>query len=127
MDEALIAALEMLGQGPKTAIITLGPKGCVVGTRNGDKDEIQHVPVPQVTAADTTVCWRFRFRDIIGFQGAGDCFCGSLAYYLVEMPDLPIVEAVRRSAAIAAKSVTRKGTQSSYFRRDELEPELFQD
>lgn len=55
VDEAKVAAREMLRSGPQTAIITLGPKGCVVGTRNGDEEALQHVPCPQVTAIDTTV------------------------------------------------------------------------
>lgn len=58
------------------------------------------------------------------FQGAGDSFCGSLAYLLVARPNLPIEEQVRRASLIASVSVQRKGTQVSFPWAHEL-PEDF--
>ncbi|ETN81103.1 hypothetical protein RB195_017655 [Necator americanus] len=105
LDDAKKAAAKMLTMGPEHVIITLGAKGCVLASKGHD---FQHIPVKKVTAVDTT--------------GAGDCFCGSLAYFLVEGKH-SMREAVVKSAGIAALSVQRKGTQSSYWKREEIERE----
>ncbi|CAJ0931763.1 unnamed protein product, partial [Mesorhabditis belari] len=104
VESAFKAAEKMLEMGPHTAIVTLGPKGVILARKN---EKTVHIPVLKVTAVDTT--------------GAGDCFCGSLAYFLTKMKDLPVEEAVKRASIIAAHCVTRKGTQASYRSREELE------
>ncbi|KAJ1350383.1 hypothetical protein KIN20_006164 [Parelaphostrongylus tenuis] len=106
LDDAKKAAAQVLTMGPQHAIVTLGGKGCVLATK--DDPEIQHIPVRKVTAVDTT--------------GAGDCFCGSLAYFIV-YGGLSMKDAVERAAGVAALCVTRKGTQSSYWSREEIERE----
>ena len=58
-------------------------------------------------------------------QGAGDAFVGALGFYFACFKSLPLEEKLRRAAKIASLSVTRKGTQLSYFSRDELPNELF--
>ncbi|RCN42670.1 ribokinase [Ancylostoma caninum] len=105
LDDAKKAASQMLTMGPEHVIITLGGKGCILASKG---QPIEHIPVTKVTAVDTT--------------GAGDCFCGSLAYFIVQ-GKLSMKEAVVRSAAIAALSVQRKGTQSSYWTREEIQRE----
>ncbi|CAJ0576423.1 unnamed protein product, partial [Mesorhabditis spiculigera] len=102
-DGAFQAAEKMLGMGPHTAIVTLGPKGVVLAQKGQETVLIQ---TTKVDAVDTT--------------GAGDCFCGSFVYFFTKHPDLKSGEAVRRAAYIASQCVTRKGTQASYFTRDEL-------
>ncbi|KJH47586.1 ribokinase domain protein [Dictyocaulus viviparus] len=106
LDDAKRAASEVLAMGPQYVIITLGSKGCILAS-NEDR-EIVHVPARQVAAVDTT--------------GAGDCFCGSLAYFLVE-EGLTVKEAVYKSVRVASLSVLRKGTQSSFWTRSEIECE----
>ncbi len=102
---AAIAALRALGAND--VIITLGENGSVVARREDAAPTL--VPPHKVKAVDST--------------GAGDCFVGSLAFFLAR--GLPLMEATRRANVIAALSVTRKGTQSSYLPRAELPPALF--
>ena len=47
-------------------------------------------------------------------QGAGDCFVGSLAYFIAKREDLTFAEKVQRAVNIAAISVGKPGTQISY-------------
>ncbi|KIH64000.1 putative ribokinase [Ancylostoma duodenale] len=101
-EDAKNAAAQMLTMGPEHVIITLGAKGCILAS----KDElIEHIPVKKVTAVDTT--------------GAGDCFCGSLAYFIGQ-GKFSMRDAVAKSAAIATLSVLKQGTQSSYRTREEI-------
>ena len=62
---------------------------------------------------------------ILCFQGAGDSFIGSLAYYISTHPELGLAESVRRSIQIASISVQKPGTQTSFPLRAELPQELF--
>ncbi|RCN42065.1 ribokinase [Ancylostoma caninum] len=105
LDDAKKGAAQTLTMGPEHVIITLGAKGCILASKG---QPVEHIPVKKVTAVDTT--------------GAGDCFCGSLAYFIVQ-GKLSMREAVVRSAGIAALSVQRKGTQSSYWTREEIQRE----
>lgn len=97
VDDAVSAARSILRYGPSAVIATLGARGAVVVTRSG---LCVRISVPPVKAVDTT--------------GAGDSFCGSLAYLMVSRPRLALEDQVRRAALIASISVQRKGTQSSY-------------
>ncbi|MFD0865028.1 PfkB family carbohydrate kinase, partial [Tessaracoccus lubricantis] len=62
------------------------------------------VPAAVVEAVDST--------------GAGDAFVGALAVRLAEGAGL--VEAARFAVQVAGVSVTRRGAQASYPRRDEV-------
>uniref|UniRef100_F1LA31 Ribokinase n=1 Tax=Ascaris suum TaxID=6253 RepID=F1LA31_ASCSU len=97
VEEAVMAVKTIIKLGPKAVITTLGAKGAVVATEDG---LVVHVPVPPVKAVDTT--------------GAGDSFCGSLAYLMVSKPNLPLEEQVHRAQLVASISVQRKGAQASY-------------
>jgi ribokinase len=99
--EAEAAARALLRRGPGTVIVTLGRRGALVV----DAKAAQHVPGAEVEAVDTT--------------GAGDAFIGALAVALAD--GRPLAEAVRRANLLAALSVTRPGTQTSFPRRDEAE------
>jgi ribokinase len=79
----------------KSSIVTLGSKGAVYITPDGN---LHYASAPQVTVVDTT--------------GAGDSFVGSFAYAIASGKD-PI-EAMKFGIKIASFSVTRKGAQSSY-------------
>jgi ribokinase len=102
------AAKKILELGPRISIITLGPKGALVAQRNKSNGQVQvdKVDVPKVKAVDTT--------------GAGDCFCGALAYFFATNLEGDVLEMVRKSVQIAAISVQRQGTQTSYPSHDEL-------
>jgi ribokinase len=88
------AARELLRQGAKAVVLTLGEQGCLVVT----EDESTHVPAPSVRAVDTT--------------GAGDAFVGSLACFLAD--GRPLVDAAERANQVAAASVRERGTQTSF-------------
>uniref|UniRef100_A0A914W379 Carbohydrate kinase PfkB domain-containing protein n=1 Tax=Plectus sambesii TaxID=2011161 RepID=A0A914W379_9BILA len=108
IDDAKQAALKLITYGPSIAIVTLGGQGAVVVSKS-DQEPV-HVAAPSVKATDTT--------------GAGDCFVGALAFLLVTQPHLDIKEQVRRAVSIAAISVQRNGTQTSYPLASEVDPSL---
>jgi ribokinase len=100
MHEVIAASWNLLGRGPRQVIVTLGSDGALVV----DATSAEHVPGVPVSAVDSS--------------GAGDAFIGSLAVWLAEGYDL--TESARRANAVAALSVTRFGTQSSFPSRDEV-------
>ncbi|MEW6231044.1 MAG: ribokinase [Chloroflexota bacterium] len=101
LEEAERAARQLLARGPKTIILTLGERGALLVEQNA----VEHIPVIHVDAVDPT--------------GAGDAFIGSLAVYLAE--GLALRDVIRRANAIAALSVTRVGTQTSFPTRAEAD------
>jgi len=95
----LALATALLGLGPRSVVLTLGARGAVGVERvHGAPPRTFHVPARRVVAVDTT--------------GAGDAFVGALAVGLADRMDLE--SAVRRSTAVAAHAVTRRGAQDSY-------------
>jgi ribokinase len=99
--DKVVAAAELLRErGPRVAIVTLGNRGAIVVDESGQK----HLPGIPVTAVDTS--------------GAGDAFCGALVAALAEGKSL--LDAARRANVVAARSVTRPGTQASYPRRTDV-------
>lgn len=99
-DDALAAARALRARGPGAVVLTLGARGCLVVDDQGATT----LPAPEVTASDTT--------------GAGDAFVGSLAALLAAGRDLR--PAAGLANQVAALSVTRPGTQTSFPQRDEL-------
>lgn len=113
--------------GCGSVIVTLGGDGCVISYVN-DTNEIicNHVPAAKVDkVVDTT--------------GAGDAFAGSLAYFYSRLTStdntnttgringVALTEAAKRATHVAAYSVARKGAQSSYPSRNDLNMDaLFQ-
>lgn len=95
------AARALLARGVPTVIVTLGERGALLVTA----DTVEHVAPITVNAVDPT--------------GAGDAFIGSLAVFLSE--GMVLRDAVRRTNAIAALSVTKPGTQTSFPSRDEAD------
>lgn len=83
----------LLTMGPKTIILTLGKKGCIIK----NKTVSERIPAFEVKAIDSTA--------------AGDTFCGALAAGLSKGKD--IKEAVTFATAAAAICVTRMGAQPS--------------
>lgn len=95
------AARALRSLGPRAAVVTLGGRGCVVSSDAGETT----VPAPPVEVVDTT--------------GAGDAFTGTLAYALAGGASL--VDAAARANTVAAMSVTRRGTQTSFPSAAEVE------
>ena len=92
--EAEAAARLLQERGPAVVILTLGERGALVVVG----DTVEHIPAVTVDAVDPT--------------GAGDAFIGSLAVYVAD--GLPLRDAVLRANAVAALSVTKIGTQTSF-------------
>jgi ribokinase len=98
-DETIGDLARLLG---KRILVTLGELGAAFTTTTG---EIVRIPSPKVNAIDTT--------------GAGDSFVGAFAYGLAS--GMPEELAVKLGCACASKSVTRRGTQSSYSSKEEAQ------
>ncbi|XP_071963612.1 ribokinase-like isoform X2 [Antedon mediterranea] len=109
IEEVKIASLALLDKGCKRVIITLGDQGSILAS--SDTRTPVHIPVTKVKTMDST--------------GAGDCFIGSLAYYLALYPDLQLEEVIQRACVIASVSVCATGTQTSFPWKHELSDELF--
>lgn len=133
--KALVRALHI-----PSMIITLGATGAVVVTSNyvrtsTDREfDVDIVPVSGVVPD----------KPIVDTTGAGDAFCGSVAFFYLYLlkramevgsPNFvdtnavicskTLVEAVKRATHVAAITVTAEGTQSSYPARDILPDDLF--
>jgi ribokinase len=104
-DEARAAATILQQRGAGAVLVTMGERGVVVA-----EDGWEHIPATPVQALDAS--------------GAGDAFIGSLAVFLLE--GIPLRQAARQANRVAALSVTRHGTQTSFPTRSEIplnEPE----
>lgn len=95
------AAAHLVDRGVRHAIVTLGARGALVAEDGSTRE----VPAERVEAADTT--------------GAGDVFCGVLAACIAR--SLPVEPATRAAVRAATLSVTRRGTQSAFPARSEVE------
>jgi ribokinase len=107
VEEAESAARDLLERGADKVILTLGDRGSLLVT----PDDLVHVPAEHVKAVDTT--------------GAGDCYLGSLAYFLASGTSL--TGAMERAARVASISVQKYGTQSSFPAVGDLPSVLFAD
>lgn len=100
------AAAQILRQrGARAVIVTLGSQGALALPESGSAFMI---PAAPVTAVDTT--------------GAGDCFIGSLGYFLAA--GFPLRPATERAVRIASLSVLAPGAQGSFRNRSEIDPAL---
>ncbi|MFO0806364.1 MAG: ribokinase [Gemmataceae bacterium] len=99
-EESEACAKDLLGRGVPAVVLTLGERGCLLGT----KSLMKLIPAPRVPVVDTT--------------GAGDAFLGSLAFDLAA--GLELEAAAVQACRVAALSVQRPGTQASYPRKWEL-------
>ncbi len=96
-----LAAGRLLGLGPKTVVLKLGARGCLIAGVHGG----HRVPGFKVDAVDTTA--------------AGDVFNAAFAAALAESLTVPL--AARFANAAAALSVTRPGAQNSVPSRAEVD------
>jgi len=106
ISEAREAAPLLLDMGANSVVVTLGAEGA----HYFSKSEDFAVAGEKVKAVDTT--------------GAGDSFIGALAHFLTQ--GKPMRDALTRANRIAAVSVQKRGTQSSYPGLKDLSRELLQ-
>jgi ribokinase len=104
-DEAERAARALLRRGARQVVCTLGERGSLAVTAEG---EVAHVATERVEAVDTT--------------GAGDAFVGSLAFFVAR--GFALRDAMARAGRIATISVLAHGTQPSFPTAAELPPDL---
>jgi ribokinase len=81
---------DLIARGVKTAVITMGKRGCMVIDLNG----VDHIPAFDIELVDHT--------------GTGDVFAGALAAYIAV--DNDVRKAVKFASAAAAIICTRLGT-----------------
>ena len=90
----------------QAVLLTLGSMGSLYVSPTETVDVSCH----PATAVDTS--------------GAGDCFIGAVAFYKARHPELGWQQLLTLASEVAALSVTKTGTQSSYPSRDELPSHL---
>jgi ribokinase len=93
-ETALVAARQLVKEGIRHVIVTLGDKGALYVGEEGEFRVEGH----KVAARDTT--------------GAGDAFIGCFAHHWSQDGDMR--RAMTQAVAYSACSVTGLGTQSSY-------------
>lgn len=93
-------------KGCQTVVLTMGSQGTVYASK--DTATSVHVPSTLVKSMDST--------------GAGDAFIGALAYLLAtKKEEFTFHECVEAANYVAADTVTRPGTQSSFAGPEILE------
>lgn len=97
---AISAGKKLLKKGVKNVLVTLGSRGVVLVTER----ETLHLKGVKVEAVDTT--------------GAGDAFCGTLAYALSK--DMKLHEAAELANVAAALATTKLGAQEAMPTFDEI-------
>jgi ribokinase len=105
-EDARMAATTLHKQGVPQIVITLGARGAVLATDDGDGNtQTIYQPAPKVNVVDTTA--------------AGDCFVGAFTVALTEgqKPE----EALRFAVHASALKVTKFGAQSGLPTRAEVE------
>jgi ribokinase len=102
VEQAEVAAKELMGRGARCVIVTLGAQGALVC----------------VAGAAAELVEAFKVGVVVDTTGAGDGFCGGFAAALSE--GRTVIEAARFGCATAGISVTRSGTAPSMPRREEI-------
>lgn len=101
-EDVEVQARALLPRGPQAVTVTLGARGSLTVT--GDGDALYRLPAFPVTPVDTT--------------GAGDTFCGVLTAWLAR--GQPLQGALRAAGVAAALACTRPGAQDAMPGRAEL-------
>jgi ribokinase len=94
--DAALAAAELVGQGPRHAVVTVGAHGAALASADGQVSPVT-IEGFRVPAVDTV--------------GAGDTFVGALAVALAA--GVPAPQAIKAAAAAGAAAVTRPGAQTA--------------
>lgn len=102
--EAKGALFKLRDMGCGTIIITLGEKGAIFVTK--DCTKVIHVKP-------------FKVDNVVDTTGAGDAFIGALAHFIAEDPTAEMAQCVAAASQVAALSVQKPGTQTSFPRMEE--------
>ena len=131
-ESALSWLLRLHGAGVTYPLVTLGANGVVGLLPRYEGESTRAIDVTMLKSdliSNDKAVFHIRcpvYPKVVDTTGAGDCFAGSLAFYMARFPELTIVEKLRRSSWIASQSVLRHGTQASFSERHELPSELFE-
>lgn len=107
VSEAKLALIKLRTMGCRTIILTLGGDGAIFQAEQPGSP-VYHVRIPPV-------------EKVLDTTGAGDCFLGALAHFLADKNGLgDLKNAIGEACRIAALSVQRLGTQSSFPSQEEL-------
>lgn len=98
--------------GANIAIITLGALGAVCSSRS--TEYTCHLVIGRCVAKELV-------KDT---TGAGDAFIGALAHNFAQYPEKDVADHVLAANEVAAHSVQRYGTQSSFPYADEIKEEI---
>lgn len=101
LDEIKKGAGQLVAQGVKHVIVTMGKQGCMLVS----EDRMEIFPARNVVSVDTTA--------------AGDCFNGAFAVALAEGKG--VEEAIRFANLASSIAVTRAGAQKSLPEREEVD------
>ena len=126
----------------KLVIITLGAKGAAYANRESGSSSYRKVDAPILSKGATYVFYIisivhlyrgevilkmyfakifcYFIESVVDTTGAGDAFTGALIFFLVEMAQLDVGEAIKRACYVASISVQKEGTQSSYPVKEDL-------
>jgi len=97
---AKLIGSDLVARGVKTAVITMGKRGCMVGDRNS----ADHIPAFEV--------------DLVNKTARGDAFAGALAAYCAVKDD--VREAAKFAAAAGALTCTKFGAVESLPSKQEI-------
>uniref|UniRef100_A0A1B6IDJ8 Ribokinase n=1 Tax=Homalodisca liturata TaxID=320908 RepID=A0A1B6IDJ8_9HEMI len=107
-----VALAHLLDLGCASVIITLGKDGAMFASC--EHRAVQYEPgTPVASPVDTT--------------GAGDAFLGALAFLLAYRSEWPLKRKVQVSCSVAARSIMKRGTQSSFPHAKDLPPAWLSD
>jgi sugar/nucleoside kinase (ribokinase family) len=148
--KALSAAFVILKKGAKAVCVTLGKEGVVLvmnNTSSSSSSDTNTLNNSNINPMILTISAP-KVSKVIDTTGAGDAFSGSFAYFYaylyknktmknttaissdeqvtnVELDWNVVVQAAKRAVYIASLTVMKKGTQSSYVKREEVSHELW--
>eukprot|EP00525_Craspedostauros_australis_P000290 CAMPEP_0198129440 /NCGR_PEP_ID=MMETSP1442-20131203/51737_1 /TAXON_ID= /ORGANISM="Craspedostauros australis, Strain CCMP3328" /LENGTH=344 /DNA_ID=CAMNT_0043789831 /DNA_START=231 /DNA_END=1265 /DNA_ORIENTATION=+ len=107
-------AKALLAKGVQSVLVTLGARGAMIVTNDGDSAETA------VTLVDAPEDLPARNEPVQDTIGAGDAFCGALAAYL--SMGVSLQQSAIFACGVASMSVRKVGAQTSYPTKADLPP-----
>jgi len=107
-DNALRLAQALAIEGQLTCIVTVGSKGSIAVTKNGEAWAVPIMPIDQ--------------SEIVDISGAGDAYCGTFAAAIHDGKTLP--EAMRYASVAGSLTCLKRGTQAAIPFLDDLKARM---